>query len=62
MLANGSKERMSMCFFVFPKEDFKIRSLSYREFSYSEFKAQVQEDIKVTGDKVGLKRFRLSKR
>lgn len=59
MVANGAKERMSVCFFVFPKEDVKIRSLSYKEFSYSEFKAQVEEDIKETGDKVGLKRFRL---
>ncbi|KAI0497381.1 hypothetical protein KFK09_020604 [Dendrobium nobile] len=59
VLANGTKERMSLCFFVFPKEDFMIRSSSYREFTYSEFKAQVQEDIKETGDKVGLKKFRL---
>ncbi|XP_020578195.1 gibberellin 2-beta-dioxygenase 8 [Phalaenopsis equestris] len=56
---NGAKERISLCFFVFPKEAFKLRSFRYREFTYSEYKAQVQKDIKETGDKVGLKRFRL---
>ncbi|XP_054799251.1 gibberellin 2-beta-dioxygenase 8-like [Prosopis cineraria] len=51
------KERISVCYFVFPDEEFVIESSKYKPFSYSDFRAQVQEDIKTTGYKVGLSRF-----
>ncbi|KAK8947458.1 Gibberellin 2-beta-dioxygenase 7 [Platanthera zijinensis] len=60
VLANRTSERTSLCFFAFPKEDFKIRSLSYKEFTYKEFNAQVHEDVMETGDKIGLKKFLIS--
>ncbi|KAG0503227.1 hypothetical protein HPP92_003299 [Vanilla planifolia] len=59
VLANERKERLSLCYFTFPREDFRIKGMRYREFSYGEYKARVQEDIKTTGDKIGLKWFRL---
>uniref|UniRef100_A0ACD5XA33 Uncharacterized protein n=1 Tax=Avena sativa TaxID=4498 RepID=A0ACD5XA33_AVESA len=54
-------ERMSLCYFAFPEEDAVICHPSgcYRGFSYREFREQVQADIKATGAKVGLARFRL---
>ncbi|XP_028752972.1 gibberellin 2-beta-dioxygenase 8-like isoform X2 [Neltuma alba] len=51
------KERISVCYFVFPDEEFVIGSSKYKPFSYSDFRAQVQEDIKAIGYKVGLSRF-----
>lgn len=53
------RERVSICYFVFPEEKAIIRSSKYRAFSYSDFSGQVQEDIKTLGHKVGLERFRL---
>lgn len=58
-------ERMSLCYFAFPQEDAVIVPSStgkeerYRAFSYREFRDQVQADIKSTGAKVGLARFRI---
>uniref|UniRef100_A0ACD5WNB6 Uncharacterized protein n=1 Tax=Avena sativa TaxID=4498 RepID=A0ACD5WNB6_AVESA len=55
-------ERMSLCYFAFPEEDAVIVHPSagcYRGFSCREFREQVQADIKATGAKVGLARFRL---
>jgi isopenicillin N synthase-like dioxygenase len=58
-------ERMSLCYFAFPQEDAVIVPSStgkeerYRAFSYREFREQVQADIKATGAKVGLARFRI---
>ncbi|URE48373.1 2OG-Fe(II) oxygenase superfamily [Musa troglodytarum] len=57
---NRSKERISLCYFGFPMEDGVISSSRYREFTYREFKEQVQEDIKLSGAKVGLRRFRVN--
>ncbi|XP_057726265.1 gibberellin 2-beta-dioxygenase 6-like [Arachis stenosperma] len=54
---NNTKERISICYFVFPNEDVKIESSKYKPFTYNEFRAQVQKDIKETGHKVGLSRF-----
>ncbi|XP_020202053.1 gibberellin 2-beta-dioxygenase 6 [Cajanus cajan] len=54
---NNHKERISICYFVFPDEDLEIESSKYRSFTYSEFRAQVQQDIKNVGHKVGLARF-----
>ncbi|CAL9178733.1 unnamed protein product [Musa hybrid cultivar] len=57
---NRSKERISLCYFGFPMEDGVITSSRYREFTYREFKEQVQEDIKLSGAKVGLGRFKIN--
>ncbi|TKY56487.1 Gibberellin 2-beta-dioxygenase 8 [Spatholobus suberectus] len=54
---NNRKERISICYFVFPDEDLEIESPKYRPFTYNEFRAQVQQDIKTVGHKVGLARF-----
>ncbi|KAF3454905.1 hypothetical protein FNV43_RR05353 [Rhamnella rubrinervis] len=56
---NKYKERLSICYFVFPEEGSVIRSLKYKPFTYSDFQAQVQQDIKTLGHKVGLDRFKL---
>lgn len=55
---NVSRDRMSICYFAFPMEDGVIISSNYKPFTYKEFQAQVKEDIKTTGFKVGLDRFR----
>ncbi|KAK7372104.1 hypothetical protein VNO80_05473 [Phaseolus coccineus] len=54
---NCERERISICYFVFPDEDLQIQSSKYRPFSYKEFRAKVQQDIKTVGYKVGLPRF-----
>ncbi|KAG4989344.1 hypothetical protein AAZX31_11G197400 [Glycine max] len=54
---NKHKERISICYFVFPGEDVAIESYKYKPFTYNEFRAQVQQDIKALGYKVGLSRF-----
>ena len=59
VLASASRERMSLCYFAFPMEDGLIVSSKYKAFTYKEFRAQVQEDIKASGSKVGLENFRM---
>lgn len=54
------RERLSICYFVFPKENTVIKSSKYRPFSYNDFRNQVQEDIKTLGHKVGLERFKVN--
>ncbi|XP_020237028.1 gibberellin 2-beta-dioxygenase 8 [Cajanus cajan] len=54
---NNHKERISICYFVFPDEDVVIESSKYKPFTYNDFRAQVQQDIKTVGYKVGLPRF-----
>ncbi|EMS62244.1 Gibberellin 2-beta-dioxygenase 8 [Triticum urartu] len=60
-------DRMSLCYFAFPQEDAVIvgpasacRQEVYRAFSYGEFREQVQADVKASGSKVGLARFRVA--
>ncbi|XP_037472306.1 gibberellin 2-beta-dioxygenase 5-like [Triticum dicoccoides] len=61
-------DRMSLCYFAFPQEDAVIVGAAsacrqeevYRGFSYREFREQVQADVKATGSKVGLARFRVA--
>lgn len=57
---NKHKERISVCYFVFPGEEVVIESSKYKPFTYNEFRAQVQEDLKALGHKVGLPRFQHS--
>ncbi|XP_020159597.1 gibberellin 2-beta-dioxygenase 8 [Aegilops tauschii subsp. strangulata] len=60
-------DRMSLCYFAFPQEDAVIvgppsacrQEELYRAFSYREFREQVQADVKASGSKVGLARFRV---
>ncbi|KAJ4875201.1 2-oxoglutarate (2OG) and Fe(II)-dependent oxygenase superfamily protein [Raphanus sativus] len=52
-----TRERHSVCYFVFPQRDCVIKSSNYKPFTYSEFEAQVQADIQSLGTKVGLHRF-----
>ncbi|KAK7305413.1 hypothetical protein VNO77_43319 [Canavalia gladiata] len=54
---NKHRERISICYFVFPGEEVVIESSKYKPFTYNEFRAQVQQDIKAIGYKVGLARF-----
>ncbi|PAN26075.1 hypothetical protein PAHAL_4G345400 [Panicum hallii] len=57
--ASRGDERLSLCYFAFPRDDAVIscRGSRYRPFTYAEFREQVQADIKATGSKVGLERF-----
>lgn len=57
---NKEKERFSICYFVFPAEGSVIQSSKYRPFTYSDFQAQVQQDVKTLGFKVGLERFKVA--
>ncbi|KAJ0266771.1 DIOX_N domain-containing protein [Hirschfeldia incana] len=52
-----TRERHSVCYFVFPQRDCVIKSSNYKPFTYSEFEAQVQADVQSLGTKVGLHRF-----
>jgi isopenicillin N synthase-like dioxygenase len=61
VVANGSKERMSLCYFAFPLEDGVIVSLRYKAFTYKAFSAQVKEDTKAYGFKIGLKHFKIKR-
>ncbi|GAB2288027.1 hypothetical protein Dimus_022372 [Dionaea muscipula] len=56
---NERGERISVCYFVFPKETSLIQSCKYKPFTYNDFRAQVQLDLATLGCKVGLERFKL---
>ncbi|CAN6179639.1 unnamed protein product [Urochloa humidicola] len=57
--ASTGAERMSVCYFGFPRDDAVITCAGsrYRPFTYAEFREQVQADIKATGAKIGLEQF-----
>ncbi|KAF4396798.1 hypothetical protein F8388_004766 [Cannabis sativa] len=56
-------ERFSVAYFLCPSYDSLIGSCRepsiYRDFTFREYRMQVQEDVKKTGRKVGLSRFLL---
>ncbi|KFK27412.1 hypothetical protein AALP_AA8G379400 [Arabis alpina] len=54
---SSKTERHSVCYFVFPKRESVIKSSKYKPFTYAEFEAQVQADVKSHGTKIGLPRF-----
>ncbi|KAI9195159.1 hypothetical protein LWI28_012300 [Acer negundo] len=56
--ANKHEERFSICYFMFPAEDGVVGSSNYKPFTYKDFQAQVQHDVKTLGFKVGLERFK----
>lgn len=55
---NRVKERVSIGYFVFPAEDGVIESSKYKPFTYANFQAQNELDLKTVGAKIGLPRFR----
>ncbi|KAK1327283.1 Gibberellin 2-beta-dioxygenase 8 [Acorus calamus] len=61
VVANKRVERYSIAYFLCPSYDSVIGSCSgtslYKQFTFGEFRRQVQEDVKTTGQKVGLPRF-----
>ncbi|GFZ13310.1 2-oxoglutarate (2OG) and Fe(II)-dependent oxygenase superfamily protein [Actinidia rufa] len=59
--ANKHEERISVGYFVFPDENGVIRSPKYKPFTYADFRAQVQQDLKTIGYKEsGLHHFKLN--
>lgn len=63
MLANKKRERYSIAYFLCPSYDSPIGSCKkpslYKDFTFGEFREQVQDDVKRFGYKVGLPRFLL---
>lgn len=57
-----NRERISIGYFVFPYEDAVINSTKYKPFTYADFRAEVQHDLKTIGYKIGLPKFRLHDR
>ncbi|KAJ4981711.1 hypothetical protein NE237_032548 [Protea cynaroides] len=61
VMTNGQVERFSVAYFLCPSYDTVIQSYKepqvYRKFSFKEYRDQVQEDVRITGSKVGLPRF-----
>ncbi|XP_030461794.2 gibberellin 2-beta-dioxygenase 6-like [Syzygium oleosum] len=63
VITNDKVERYSVAYFLCPSYDSLIGSCRepsvYRKFTFGEYRKQVQEDVKKTGHKAGLPRFRL---
>lgn len=63
VVANKEVERFSTALFLCPSYETVIRSFSeppvYKSFSFRDYRQQVREDVKTTGNKVGLQRFLL---
>ncbi|KAM0945238.1 putative gibberellin 2-beta-dioxygenase [Dioscorea sansibarensis] len=61
VMANGKMERYSMAFFLCPSYDSTIGSCKqpslYNNFTFGDFRKQVQQDVLRTGRKIGLSRF-----
>ncbi|KAK2984800.1 hypothetical protein RJ640_004625 [Escallonia rubra] len=61
VMTNQKFERFSVAYFFCPSYDTVIQGCCepslYREFSFEEYREQVQQDVKSTGSKVGLPRF-----
>ncbi|KAL5197588.1 hypothetical protein ABZP36_001100 [Zizania latifolia] len=65
VMANATVERFSVAFFLCPSYDTVIRPRSsssrhglYRSFTFGEYRKQIREDVRLTGRKLGLHRFR----
>ncbi|KAK4481838.1 hypothetical protein RD792_012749 [Penstemon davidsonii] len=59
---NKEKERISIGYFVFPEEDAVIQSSKYKPFTYADFQAEKELDLKTVGIKIGLPRFRIKEK
>ncbi|KAL6903477.1 hypothetical protein ACP4OV_004290 [Aristida adscensionis] len=61
VVANGRAERFSIAYFLCPSYDAPVGSCGepspYRAFTFGEYRRRVQEDVKSTGKKVGLRNF-----
>ncbi|KAK3021283.1 hypothetical protein RJ639_047274 [Escallonia herrerae] len=61
VMTNQKFERFSVAYFFCPSYDTVIQGCGepslYREFSFEEYREQVQQDVESTGSKVGLPRF-----
>ncbi|XP_065009480.1 gibberellin 2-beta-dioxygenase 8-like [Musa acuminata AAA Group] len=61
VMSNPHLERFSVAYFVCPSKETLIQSSAlpaiYRKFSFGEYRLQVQQDVRLTGHKVGLTRF-----
>lgn len=71
VMASAARERFSVAFFLCPAYDTLIRPRCtasgsgggppprYRGFTFGEYRNQIREDVRLTGRKIGLQRFRL---
>ncbi|XP_042393444.1 gibberellin 2-beta-dioxygenase 8-like [Zingiber officinale] len=63
VMSNSEADRYSVAYFLCPSMDSIIGSCSepshYKQFTFGDFKKQVEEDKRRTGNKVGLPMFRL---
>lgn len=61
VVASEEDERFSFAYFYCPSEDVMIESCMkpsiYKQFSYKEYRQQIEKDVEKTGNKVGLSRF-----
>ncbi|WOL13332.1 gibberellin 2-beta-dioxygenase 8 [Canna indica] len=61
VMSNPHEERFSVAYFVCPSNETIIQSnvqpAVYGKFSFGEYRRQVQQDVRLTGQKVGLARF-----
>jgi gibberellin 2-oxidase len=68
VVAHAARERFSVAFFLCPSYDTVIRphrrpegnqiDSLYRSFTFGEYRSQIREDVRLTGRKIGLPRFR----
>jgi gibberellin 2beta-dioxygenase len=70
VMASAASERFSVAFFLCPAYDTLIRPRSstagggdrpprYKSFTFGEYRNQIREDVRLTGRKLGLRRFRI---
>ncbi|KAG8071528.1 hypothetical protein GUJ93_ZPchr0006g43099 [Zizania palustris] len=61
VMTNATTERYSVAFFLCPSYDSPIGTCRepspYRAFTFGEYRRRVQEDVKKTGKKIGLRNF-----
>ncbi|CAD6221781.1 unnamed protein product [Miscanthus lutarioriparius] len=65
VMASAARERFSVAFFLCPSYDTLIRPRCgaggpprYENFTFGEYRNQISEDVRLTGRKLGLQRFR----
>lgn len=61
VMVNAEVERYSIAYFLCPSYNSLIGSCKqpalYKNFTFGEYRQQIQHDVKITGHKVGLPRF-----
>ncbi|KAL1803538.1 hypothetical protein ACET3Z_032185 [Daucus carota] len=61
VMVNTKVERYSIAYFLCPSTDSVIGSCKepsvYKKFTFGEYRSQIQQDVKMTGHKIGLPRF-----